>query len=150
MPKLGKYFTLEELTRSATASAKGIDNVPKSKAHLASLKLLVEKVLDPVREHYGAPVIVTSGYRSPALNRAVGGSATSQHSKGQAADFTVKGVSNYEVAEWIHKNLNYDQLIYEFGETGWLHVGYSDRHKNQELSAVKVKGRTRYLNGLVK
>lgn len=147
--KLGKYFVLSEFTQSRTARKKGISNKPGPQ-EIANLKALVKNVLDPVRAHFGKPVVVTSGYRSPELNRRIGGSRTSQHVKGQAADFTIPGISNYKVAQWIHRNLNYDQLIYEFGEHGWLHVGYSPRHKNQELSAKKIGGRTRYLNGLVK
>ena len=146
--QLTKNFSLAELTKSQTASREGFSNRP-TKAQIAKLKTLCEKVLQPLRDHYGRPVIVTSGYRSPALNRAIGGSTSSQHSHGEAADFTVAGISNLEVCRWLEKNLNYDQLIYEFGEDGWIHVSYREgRLRNQELQARRVKGRTRYFSGL--
>lgn len=146
--KLSANFALAELIRSETASRKGIINMP-GREELAALRLLCEKVLQPVRDHYDRPVIVTSGYRSPRLNTAIGGSASSQHCKGEAADFTVQGVSNFEVCRWIERQLNYDQLIYEFGESGWIHCSYSaHRMRNMELSAKRIGGRTRYLPGL--
>ncbi|MGB7407139.1 MAG: D-Ala-D-Ala carboxypeptidase family metallohydrolase [Pontixanthobacter sp.] len=144
-------FTLGELIASPTAAVRGINNFPGTQ-EIAALRLLAENVLQPVRDHFDAPVIVTSGYRSPALNRAIGGSRTSQHVKGEAADFTVRGHSNFAVCRWMERHLNYDQLIYEFGEQGWVHCGYSSRHRNQELSAVKRRRwgrlRTVYLPGL--
>ena len=146
--QLTDHFSLVEMTRSQTASRRGIPNIP-NRAEVAALKLLCERVLEPVREHFGKPVVVTSGFRSVALNRAIGGSASSQHCRGEAADFTVPGISNIEVCRWLEKNLNYDQLIYEFGEGGWIHVSFSkDRMRNQELRAVRIAGRTRYLDGL--
>lgn len=149
MTRLSEHFTLAELTRSTTAIRKGIPNVPGADA-VRALTLLCEKVLEPVRAHYGKPVIVTSGYRAPRVNVAVGGSATSQHCSGEAADFTVKGVSNIEVCRWIAANLDFDQLIYEFGETGWVHCSYSaHRMRGQELTAKRKGGRTVYLPGIV-
>jgi zinc D-Ala-D-Ala carboxypeptidase len=149
MTQLSEHFTLDEMIRSGTASRKGIRNVPGA-AETAALKLLCEKVLEPVRAHYGKPVIVTSGYRSPRLNVAIGGSASSQHCTGEAADFTVHGESNIEVCRWMQANLNYDQLIYEFGEAGWVHCSYSaTRMRNQELSAKKKGGRTVNPEGIV-
>jgi len=145
---LSANFTLGEMIRSQSAVRKGIRNVP-GPAEIAALRLLCQKVLQPVRDHYDRPVIVTSGYRSPRLNTAIGGSRSSQHCKGEAADFTVAGVSNIEVCRWIERHLNYDQLIYEFGESGWIHVSYSaHRMRNMELSAKRIGGRTRYLAGL--
>lgn len=150
MTTLSKNFTLAELTVSQAASRNGIDNIP-GPAQIAALRLLCEKVLQPIRDHYGKPVVVSSGYRSPKVNRAVGGSPTSQHVAGEAADITVPGVSNYALCDWIHRNLNYDQLIYEFGEAGWCHVSYSaKRLRNAELSAVKRAGKTVYLTGIVR
>lgn len=147
--RLSRNFTLGEMLVSQTASRRGIDNTPPPAA-VAALKDLCQNVLQPVRDHFDRPVIVTSGYRSPELNRRIGGSGTSQHTKGEAADFTVPGVSNLELARWMERNLNYDQLIYEFGESGWIHVSYREgRLRNQELSAVRRNGRTRYLPGLV-
>lgn len=152
---LSKHFKLSEMTKSSTASRRGISNNP-TKAHKENMKRLCEEVLEPIREHYGVPIVITSGYRSKTLNRAVGGSTTSDHSKGMAADFEVKGHSNYDVAKWIEKNLNYKQLILEFytsgqPNSGWIHVSYSGSpHKNQELTAVKRGRKTVYLNGLRK
>lgn len=146
---LSEHFTLAEMTRSATAVRKGIRNVP-GEAETRALALLCENVLEPVRAHFGAPVRVTSGYRSPRLNVAVGGSATSDHCLGRAADFTVVGVSNIEVCRWIAATLNYKQLIYEFGEDGWVHCAYAGPpFKNDELTARRKGGRTTYLPGLV-
>lgn len=148
MIKLTKHFTLSEFTRSQTASRRGIDNAP-GPDEIAALKLLCAKVLEPIREHFDRPVIVTSGYRSPALNRRIGGSRTSQHCFGQAADFTVPGVSNIELCRWAQRNLNYDQLIYEFGENGWVHASYRGAYRNMELSAQRTARRVRYVTGIV-
>lgn len=146
--QLAPNFALAEMILSRTAHRRGIDNTPPAAA-VKALRELAQNVLQPVRDHFARPVIVTSGYRSPALNRAIGGSPTSQHTQGEAADFTVAGVSNLEVARWIVANLPFDQLIYEFGEAGWLHVSYSaDRTRRQVLRAVKRNGRTVYLSGL--
>ena len=96
--------------------------------------------MQPIRDHFDKPIIISSGYRSPTLNRAIGGSPTSQHCYGQAADFEIPGIDNYTLAKWIEANLNYDQLILEFytgGNSGWIHVGYSPRHTNQELTINK-------------
>lgn len=147
--QLSPHFSLAEMTRSQTASRRGIRNVPGD-AEIRALTLLCEKVLEPVRAHFGKPVIVTSGYRSPSLNTAIGGSASSQHCNGEAGDFRVLGESNRAVFEWIWHHLNYDQLIYEFGEAGWIHCSYSaHRMRNMELTAVRRSGRTAYLPGLV-
>lgn len=154
--KLSPHFTLAEMTVSQTAARRGIDNTP-DKTVIANLTDLCENVLEPVRNYYKKPVIVTSGYRSKKLNSAIGGSKTSDHCFGYAADFTVQGVSNLEVCDWIHKNLNYKQLIAEFipasGFGGWIHCSYDKNNmKNQELRAVKQRRygimRTVYLNGL--
>jgi hypothetical protein len=142
-----KYFTLNELTRSATAKRLGIDNSP-SKEVANSLKALVEKVLDPLREAYGKPIIVTSGYRCPALNKAVGGAASSQHVKGEAVDIrTVSDLPNdnkvlYDLI--VKLGLPFDQLINEFGYD-WIHVSFGARHRRQKLRAVKKNGRTTYI-----
>ena len=145
--RLSPHFTLAEMIVSQTAARRGIDNTPGDD-EIAALRSLCVEVLEPVRKHFDRPVIVSSGYRSPTLNRAIGGSASSQHCKGEAADFTVPGVSVLELAQWMHRNLNYDQLIYEFGS--WVHVSYrSGRLRNQELSAKRIGGRTKYLAGIV-
>lgn len=150
---LSANFTLKELTKSDTATRLGIDNTPNDEA-LENLKLLCEKVLQPVREHFGKSVTVNSGYRSPESNAAVGGSKTSDHCKGQAADIEIDGLPNPELAQWIMDNLDYTQLILEFytqgqPNSGWVHVSYDpDNLKKQELTAVKVAGKTQYLQGL--
>lgn len=133
---LTKNFTLSELVVSQTASRRGLDNSPNELVK-KNLKLLAEKVLQPVRDNFNKPVVISSGYRSLAVNRAVGGSSKSQHMTGQAADFIIPGIDNYEVANWIKNNLKYDQLILEFyqgGNSGWVHVGYSTAHKMQNLT----------------
>lgn len=144
--KLSTHFTLAEMTVSQTAARRGLDNTPGADA-IAALKLLCDRALEPIRAHFDRPVIVTSGYRAPKVNKAIGGAASSQHCKGQAADFTVPGVSNIDLARWIHRNLQYDQLIAEYGETGWVHVSYVDgRLRNMELTAKHGQG---YIAGIV-
>jgi hypothetical protein len=150
---LSANFTLKELTKSDTATRLGLDNTPDDAA-LENLKTLCEKVLQPVRDHFGKSVTVNSGYRSPESNAAVGGSKTSDHCKGQAADIEIDGLPNPELAKWIMDNLDYTQLILEFytqgqPNSGWVHVSYDPNNlKKQELTAVKVAGKTQYLQGL--
>ena len=110
--KLSDHFCLGELTFSETAARKHIDNLPPTDI-AENLRRLCEVVLEPVRRHYGRPFRPNSGYRCPELNTAVGGSATSQHCKGEAVDIEVPGVSNYDLAKWIEQNLEFDQLILE-------------------------------------
>ena len=148
--KLSTNFSLNELTKSQTAERKGIDNTPSAE-HQENLKSLCTPVLQPVRDHFGQVVTISSGYRSPELCTAIGSKITSQHAKGEAADFEIFGVSNKELADWIHYNLNYDQLILEYwkGEddpnSGWVHCSYSENQKRRQyLKAVKVDGRTQY------
>jgi hypothetical protein len=151
---LSANFTLKELTKSDTATRLGLDNTPDEET-IENLKLLCEKVLQPVREHFGKPVTINSGYRSPESNAAVGGSKTSDHCKGQACDLEIDGVANPDLAQWIMDNLDYTQLILEFytqgqPNSGWVHVSYDPNNlKKQELTATKVAGKTTYLNGLV-
>ena len=150
---LSANFSLKELTKSDAAIRLGIDNSPNEET-IDNLKTLCDKVLQPVREHFGKSVTVNSGYRSPESNAAVGGSKTSDHCKGQAADIEIAGVPNAELAQWIMDNLDYTQLILEFytqgiPDSGWVHVSYDPNNlKKQELTAVKVAGKTQYLNGL--
>lgn len=130
-----KYFTIAELTKSSTAKRKGIDNTPTESVK-KNLELLVEKILDPLREAWGAPIIVSSGYRCPKLNRAVGGATASQHMLGQAADIhTVsdKPADNKKLFELIKSlKLPFDQLINEYGYN-WVHVSYGPRNRRQVL-----------------
>ena len=147
-------FSLHELTKSETALRLDLDNTPDEQA-TENLRLLCEKVLQPVRDHYGKGVKVNSAYRSPESNAAVGGSKTSDHCKGMAADIEIPGVANADLAQWIMDNLEYTQLILEFytpgiPDSGWVHVSYDPANlKKQELTATKVAGKTTYLNGLV-
>ena len=147
--KLTANFSLLELTKSQTAERKGIDNTP-SPEHQENLRLLCEAVLQPVREHFGRVVTITSGYRSPELCTAIGSKITSQHARGEAADFEIFGVSNKELADWIHYNINYDQLILEYWKesdpnSGWVHCSYSEsNNRRQYLRAYKENGKTKY------
>lgn len=146
--QLANDFTLGELTVSRTAAKNGWPNQPKPE-QLHALILLCKNILQPIRDHYGRPVIVTSGFRSRRLNAAIRGSNTSQHCLGEAADFTVAGQSNLEVCKWIAANLPFDQLIYEFGEGGWIHCSYRiGTPRREQLSAKRIGGRTRYVAGL--
>lgn len=130
-----KYFSVQELSKSATAKRWGIDNTPSAEV-VANLKLLIEKVLDPLREAWGAPIIVDSGYRCGRLNKIVKGSSTSQHLLGQAADIhTVKDTpaENKKLFDLIQRlKLPYDQLIDEYGYN-WIHVSYGPRHRHRVL-----------------
>jgi zinc D-Ala-D-Ala carboxypeptidase len=147
--QLTKNFTLEELTRSSKAKALRIDNSPNPE-QLANLKALAENILQPLRDSLGFPINITSGLRVPALNAAVRGSKTSQHTKGEAVDIKVSG-KNKVIFDWIVNNLDYDQIISEFpnesGEPSWVHVSYkkNEVNRNQKLKAVKQNGKTRYL-----
>ena len=152
--KLSKNFTLREFTKSQTATRHGIDNTPQGQ-HLESAKELFEKVVQPVRDHFGVTRL-NSGYRSPELNKAVGGSATSQHCKGEAVDMEVPGVPNYELAKWIQDNLEFDQLILEFytsgiPDSGSVHCSYKHGgpQRNAVLTAARVDGKTKYSVGLI-
>ena len=153
MVTLSKNFTLQEYIKSQTALRQGIDNTP-SDEHLASAKKLFEMVVQPVRDHFGVTVI-NSGYRGPALNAAVGGSATSQHCRGEAVDIECPGTPNYDVALWIEQNLDFDQLILEFytpgiPDSGWVHVSYkSEGNRKQSLTAMKENGKTVYKPELI-
>lgn len=143
-----KYFTITELTKSATAKRNGIDNKPSATVE-RKLVALIEKVLDPLRDAYGAPIIVTSGYRCEKLNRLVGGAASSQHVKGEAVDIRTvsdKPEDNKKLYDLILKlKLPFDQLINEYGYD-WVHVSYGSKHRRQKLRAVKRNGRTVYIN----
>ena len=130
-----KYFTIEELTKSPTAKRRGIDNTPNESVK-KNLNHLVDKILDPLREAWGAPIIVTSGYRCGKLNRAVGGATGSQHMYGQAADIRTvsdKPSENKKLFDLIQKlKLPYDQLIDEYGYN-WVHVSYGPKNRRQIL-----------------
>ena len=148
--KLTQNFSLNELTKSQTAERKGIDNTPSAE-HQDNLKSLCEMILQPIRDHFGQVVSVSSGYRSPELCVAIGSSTQSQHAKGEASDFEIFGVSNKELADYIDQNLDYDQLILEYwkGEdepnSGWVHCSYTNgNNRKQYLRAYKENGSTKY------
>ena len=124
------------MTKSQTATRQGISNSPTA-AHVDSLEALCREVLEPVREQFKRPIKITSGYRSKALCKAIGSKPTSQHAKGQAADFEIRTIPNYDVACWIRDNLEFDQLILEFYDgvdpnSGWIHVSYRADGKNRK------------------
>ena len=150
--RLSTNFTLQEFVKSQTATRQGIDNTPNEE-HLASAKELFENVVQKVRDNFGVTVI-NSGYRGPALNEAVGGSSKSQHCKGEAVDIECPGTPNYDVANWIRENLEFDQLILEFytpgiPDSGWVHVSYkSEGNRKHVLTATKENGKTVYKSGL--
>lgn len=146
--KLSRNFSLNELTKSQTALRMGIDNNPTPE-DLYNLHLLCDNILQPVREHFGRAVTISSGYRSEDLCVAIGSSRKSQHAKGQAADFEIAGVDNKEVAEWIRDTLDFDQLILEFYEdgepsSGWIHCSYAEDNRG---SVLKYNGES-YTKGL--
>lgn len=152
MTKLTEHFTLEELTVSPTAKRLGLSNTP-TQEHIANMKYVCEKILEPVRAHFGKPVQINSSYRSPAVNKAVGGSKTSQHSNGEAVDFEIPGIPNKQLADWVADNLEFDQVILEFysakdgANSGWVHASIKRNGGNrmQRLIASKSKsGGTTY------
>ena len=153
--KLSKNFSMAEFTKSQTAERKGIDNTPEGE-HLDAAVALFENVVQKVRDHFG-PTVINSGYRSPDLNDAVGGSSRSQHCKGEAADIEVPGTPNAELAEWIRDNLDFDQLILEFAQkgvpdAGWVHVSYKADGSNRRSILTALRDpetrKTQYLEGL--
>jgi hypothetical protein len=154
MTQLTKNFSLAELTKSETALRHDMDNTP-GPVEIANLTELAGKVLQPVRDHFAKGVKVNSGFRHPDVNAKVGGSKTSDHCKGQAADIEIPGVANAELAEWIKDNLEFTQLILEFytpgiPDSGWVHVSYDPKNlKKQVMTATKQNGKTVYLPGLV-
>lgn len=133
--RVGKYFTLDEFTASQAAARRGLSNTPEQPA-LDAIKDLCKHVLDPLRASVQNPVVISSGYRSAAVNAAVGGSRSSQHRLGQAADIIVPGLPPNRVVSLIRSlNLPFDQLINEFNS--WVHVSYGPRHRRQVLLAER-------------
>lgn len=154
--RLSENFTLTEFTKSQTGLRLGIDNDPQGE-HLENLRHLVNEIIQPVRSHYGRVMTINSGYRSPALNQAIGGASTSQHCRGEAADIEIPGVPNYDLALYIQQHCEFDQLILEFytpgiADSGWVHVSLRRDGKNrkQTLTAMRQKGKTVYRTGLIK
>jgi len=148
--KISKHISYAEAIHSNTAKRKGIDNTP-NEVQVLSMKLLADKIFEPLREWVGGPIKVNSFFRSVALNEAIGGAASSQHCKGQAIDIDdVYGrKTNAEMYHWIQMNLDYDQMIWEFGtdvQPNWVHISYVSKEENRNkcLKAYKEDGRTKY------
>ena len=154
--QLSEHFNLKEFTKSETAIRKRIDNTPNA-SHAENLKNVCEKILEPVRRHFGKPVRINSGYRGPALNAAVGGSGKSQHCNGEAVDFEIDGLPNPDLAKWVAENCEFDQIILEFYDpkegpnSGWVHASYTSTGTNrkQKLTAITVNGKTVYKPGFL-
>ena len=147
---ISKHISDKEGVYSTTAMRRGLDNTP-NQFDLENMKQIAQEVFEPLREWVGGPIRINSFYRGEALNRAIGGSTTSQHCKGQAMDIDdVFGhKTNAEMYEWIKENLNFDQMIWEFGDDknpNWIHVSYvnSVQNRNRCLLAYKEKGKTKY------
>jgi zinc D-Ala-D-Ala carboxypeptidase len=153
--KLSPNFTLGEMIKSETASRRGLDNTP-GPAEIENLRALCQNVLQKVRDHYKKGIHVNSGFRHPDVNAAVGGSRTSDHTKGQAADIEIPGVANGDLAQWIADNCEFRQLILEFytpgiPDSGWVHVSFvKGDNKKEVLTALKENGKTVYKPGLIK
>ena len=152
---LTKNFSYQEMIKSSTADRIGVSN-DATREHVINLVNLCNFILQPVRDEFG-PIRINSGYRSPALNKAVGGSKTSQHCNGEAADFESSRISNPELATWVAKNLDFDQLILEFYDgkdphSGWVHCSYKmdGSNRGNTLTALRVNGKTQYKKGLLK
>ena len=149
--QLSKNLSLAEMIRSESAKRAGINNMP-TKEHLESMKILAEKIFQPIRDHFKVPIHISSGYRSKALNASIkGASKNSQHALGQALDLDMDGteITNKQVFDYIKDNLEYDQLIFEFGtdsNPAWVHVSFNTngKQRKQILKATKKNGKTVY------
>jgi len=148
---ISEHISIKEATFSSTATRKGIDNTPNA-TQIENMKLVATKVFEPLRKHFNTPIGISSFFRSEALNKAIGGSASSQHCKGEAIDIDADifgGVTNGEIFKYIKENLEFDQLIWEYGNTtdpDWVHVSYSKSgNRRQILKAIKVGGKTTYV-----
>ena len=148
---ISKHISDREGVYSITATRRGLDNTPNGE-QLANMKLLAEKVFEPLREWVGGPIRINSFFRGPELNTAIGGSSKSQHCKGQAVDIDDGGCNktNAEMYKYIKDELEFDQMIWEFGDDdnpNWVHVSYvsADANRNRGLKAYKDKGKTKYM-----
>ena len=147
---ISKHVSYKEGVYSITATRLGIDNTPTDD-QLHFMELIAEEIFEPLRKWVGGPIKINSFYRSPDLNKAIGGSATSQHCKGQAMDIddSFGKATNAEMFHWIKENLDFDQMIWEFGDEDnpdWVHVSYvsADKNRNRCLRAFKTNGKTAY------
>jgi zinc D-Ala-D-Ala carboxypeptidase len=143
MSSISEHITLAEATKSEAAIRLGIDNKPNT-VQLAAMKLVAEKCFEPLREWHGKPIGITSFFRNAATNKAIGGSSTSQHMKGEAididADIYNNGITNADIFNWIKENLDYDQLIWEYGtdkNPAWVHVSYSAKGNRKQILTIK-------------
>lgn len=153
MSQLSEHLTLEEVIHSDTAKRLGINNQPTPE-HLANLKILAQHIFEPVRAHFGKPIFISSGYRSAALNKATpGSSTTSQHCSGEALDLDQdnkgNGITNKMIFDYIKANLQFDQLIWEYGndsQPDWVHVSYEStgKQRKQILRGKRVNGKPSY------
>ena len=148
---ISKHISDREGVYSITATRRGIDNTP-SEEHLENMKLLAEKIFEPLRKWVGGPIRINSFYRGTELNKAIGGSSKSQHCKGQAMDIDDTGChkTNAEMYAWIKDNVDFDQMIWEFGDDenpNWVHVSYvsPEENRNRCLKAYKEGGKTKYM-----
>ncbi len=149
--KLSEHLDLSEVIRSESAKRRGISNMP-TEEHIKNLKLIAEKVFEPIRANFRQPIRISSGYRSQSLNAAIGGATRSQHSTGEALDIDMDGtaLSNKEIFNFIKERLQFDQLIWEFGTDAnpdWVHVSYKSdgNQRKQVLRAIKENGKTKYI-----
>lgn len=151
--QISKHLSLAEVMRSETAKRKGVSNMPTPE-HLKNFRLLAETIFEPIREHFKVPIHLSSGYRSKELNKAIGGSLTSQHCTGEAIDIdmdgSASGVTNKQVFDFIKQHLAFDQLIWEFGTSAnpdWVHVSYEStgKQRKQVLKAIKQGKKTIYV-----
>ena len=148
---ISKHISYKEGVYSITAIRKGIDNEPNEE-QLSNMKLVAKKIFEPVRTHFKVPIKVNSFFRSPDLNKAIGGSTKSQHCKGQAIDIddTYGKIKNSDIYWWIKENLDFDQMIWEFGNNDnpdWVHISYvsPDKNRNRCLKAYRDDGKTKYM-----
>jgi zinc D-Ala-D-Ala carboxypeptidase len=147
--QLSKHFKLEEFEKSMTATRKGIENKAGS-GEIKNLTDLCYGVLEPVRAKFDKPITITSGYRSEELCVAINSKKTSQHTKGEAADFEIAGISNLKVALWISNNCDFDQLILEYWKddepnAGWIHCSFKEGSNRKQILTFDGK---KYINGL--
>ena len=149
--KLSEHLELSEVIRSESAKRRGISNMP-TEEHIKNLKLIAEKVFEPIRANFRQPIRISSGYRSQTLNAAIGGATRSQHSTGEALDIDMDGtaLSNKEIFNFIKEKLSFDQLIWEFGTDNnpdWVHVSFNanGNQRKQVLKAIKENGKTKYI-----
>jgi hypothetical protein len=149
--QLSTNLSLAEVTRSETAKRKGISNMPTAE-HIENFKKLAVNIFQPIREHFGKPILISSGYRSAELNKAIGGSLSSQHCSGEAIDIDMDGtdITNKQIFDYIKNNLTFDQMIAEFPKQGnpdWVHVSFASNRsqRKQILVAKKVNGKTTYI-----